>query len=300
MEYFCKQVSSDKYDLGEGLLWDSHRNLLFMTDIINRKLIALNIDSGTQRSWLFNEQLAWVLPTTKKDNYLLGLESGIALFNIEKAQPIQWINKEFPVAKNCRLNDACVDSTGRVWLGSMNMESPYSLDGCLASFCEKDGLQIHDIGFTVTNGPVISPDGNCLFLNDTLQGVVYSYQLNKETAKLSDRSTFIKFTPEQGYPDGMCFDNSGNLWIALWGGASIMQIDSSGNILRMIAIPALNVTNLCFCGSNLDRLIASTASIGLTKEEIGIYPDSGALFEITNHHCIGLLPHRVSLGSSWT
>ena len=300
MEYFCKKVSSEKCDLGEGLLWDSNRNLLLMTDIINGKLIELDIDLEAQRSWLFNEQLAWILPTTKNGIYLLGLESGIALCCIEKAQHIRWINKEFPGNKNCRLNDACVDSTGRVWLGSMNMESPTSIDGRLASFCEKNGLQIHDNGFTVTNGPVISPDENFLFLNDTLKGIVYRYHLNKELGKLSDRNIFIKFTPEQGYPDGMCFDNRGNLWVALGGGAAIMQIDSSGNILRKISIPALNVTNLCFCGPNLDRLIVSTASIGLTKQENVIYQDSGALFEITNHHSMGLITHSAKLDSTWT
>ena len=271
-----------------------------MTDIMNGKLIELDIDSNANRCWQFEEPLAWVLPTTTEKKYLLGLKSGIALFDIDNPDNIYWINRDFPGSNNCRLNDACVDSTGRVWYGSMNILNPSATEGRLASFSEKDGLHIHDDGFTVTNGPVISPDGKFLFFNDTLKGTVYRYWLATDSGKLSDRQVFIKFSTDQGYPDGMCFDVEGTLWIALWGGSSIVQLDAKGKLLRKISIPALNVTNLCFCGSGFDRLLVSTAAIGLSKEESKRYPASGALFEIGDHHSAGAASYPANLDPLWT
>lgn len=300
MKYQCEQLCCVKCDLGEGLIWDSRSSRLLMTDIMNGKLIEVDIDLYANRQWQFEEPLAWVLPTTREGKYLLGLKSGIALFDISKPADIFWVNRVFPGLVNCRLNDACVDSTGRVWYGSMNMLNPSARDGSLASFCEKNGLQIHDDGFTVTNGPVISPDGKFLFFNDTLQGTVYRYCLAIDSGKLSGRQVFIKFGADHGYPDGMCFDVDGNLWIALWGGAAIVQLDVTGRLLRKIAIPALNVTNLCFCGSGFDRLLVSTAAIGLSEEEIRRYPASGALFEISNHGSVGVAPYTATLDSLWT
>lgn len=300
MEYQCKQLSSVKCDIGEGLIWDSHSARLLMTDIMNGKLIELDIDSNTHRSWQFEEPLAWVLSTTIKGKFMLGLKSGIALFDIKKPGKLCWVNRDFPGIDSCRLNDASVDSTGRVWYGSMNIFDPSASDGQLASFSEKEGLHIHDDGFTVTNGPVISPDGKFLFLNDTLQGTVYRYVLATDSGKLSDRKVFINFSAEQGYPDGMCFDIEGNLWIALWGGAAIAQLDATGKVLRKIAIPALNVTNLCFCGPGFDHLLVSTAAIGLSEEETRLYPASGALFEISNHGSAGVAPYPATLDPLWT
>jgi D-xylonolactonase len=300
MKHQCKEISHLKFDLGEGLIWDDSTSSLLMTDIMKGQLIKLDITSNTHRYWHFNEPLSWVLPTTVKGKYLLGLKSGIAFLNMTKPGDLVWVSTDFPKASDCRLNDACTDSTGRVWYGSMNMATPSSKDGQLASFSEKEGLKIHDHGFTVTNGPVISPDGKSLFLSDTMQGLVYRYQLNISSGKLSRRRIFARFMPDQGYPDGMCFDANGNLWIALWGGASIVQLDTSGKLLEKISIPALNVTNLCFCGPHLDRLIVSSAAIGLSKQEMKRYPASGALFEITHHHSSGIEHYPVTLGSLWT
>jgi D-xylonolactonase len=295
MNYQVEQVFGFKCDLGEGLVWDVNSEQILMTDIMKGKLIMIDIESGVNRSWQFNEPLAWVLPTILKGQYLIGLKSGVGLWDIYKLGNVSWINQDFPGASHCRLNDACVDSKGKIWYGSMNMLNPSSRDGRLASFSPRDGLCIHDDGFTVTNGPVISPDGKYLFFNDTLQGIVYRYRFSGELGKLSDRQLFAKFSSDQGYPDGMCLDVEGNLWIALWGGASVVQLDTNGKLLRKIPIPARNVTNLCFCGSGLDRLLVSTASIGLSEEESQRYPASGGLFEIKNHYSTGVALYPATL-----
>lgn len=299
MTYQCKQLPCVKCDLGEGLVWDSYSGRLLMTDIMRGKLIEIDIESNTNRFWQFDEPLAWVLPTTMNRKYLLGLKSGIGLFDINEPGDICWVNKDFPGSSSCRLNDACVDSTGRIWYGSMNMLNPSASDGRLASFSATHGLQVHDSGFTVTNGPVISPDGRFLFFNDTLQGTVYRYRLATDSGKLSDRQVFKRFSADQGYPDGMCFDVEGNLWVALWGGASVVQLDAIGRLLREIAVPAPNVTNLCFCGAGLDRLLVSTAAIGLSEEETRCYPASGALFEVIDHCSAGVAPYRATVDSLW-
>ena len=295
-----KKIFNFKAELGEGLVWDCSSNRLLMTDIMNGILIEIDIESASNRYWKFNEPIAWVLPTKICGNYLLGLKSGVGLFDTCKSDNFIWINQDFPGKSHCRLNDACVDSSGKIWFGSMNILNPSLRDGRLASFSPSDGLCIHDDGFTVTNGPLISPDGKYLFLNDTLQGIVYRYHFSPDQGELRNRQVFAKFAEDQGYPDGMCFDDEGNLWIALWGGASVVQLDSNGRFLQKISIPAKNVTNLCFCGPRLDRLLVSTASIGLSEDETRRYPDSGGLFEINNHFSAGVATYLATVDHLWT
>jgi len=299
MNYEIKKISDIRCELGEGLVWDCNSHFLLMTDIINGKLIELDIDSNSHRYWKFSEPLAWVLPTTIENKYLIGLKSGVAIFDTSGHNEMSWVNQDFPGLNHCRLNDACVDSMGRVWYGSMNMLNHASPDGQLASLSALHGLRIHEGGFTVTNGPVVSPDGNFLFLNDTIRGMVYRYRLSMDTGTLSDRQIFIRFEESQGYPDGMSFDVEGNLWIALWGSASVVQLDPTGRLLRKISIPAPNVTNICFCGPRLDRLIVSTASIDLSTEDLLRYPDSGGVFEICGSDSIGIPNYSVNLSNLW-
>ena len=88
---------------------------------------------------------------------------------------LHWINCEFPASLHIRLNDACTDSFGRIWYGSMSHEDSNRAEGKIASYEPDEGLKLHDSGFSVTNGPVINADATYLFLNDSLQGTIYRY-----------------------------------------------------------------------------------------------------------------------------
>lgn len=301
MKLSCNLLLDLQSELGEGLLWDSPRDRLLMTDILKGQLLDIDIDTGSRQTWAFDEPLAWVLKTDRPGAYVLGLGSGIAGFDIRRSESLHWINREFPGHPNHRLNDACVDAWGVIWLGSMNGDDPWADDGQLASFLIQDGLHVHDSQFTVTNGPVVSVDGQYLFLNDTLRGTVYRYRVSEGRDTLTERQVFAQFDRAQGYPDGMCFDTNGNLWVALWGGgASIVQLDPMGRVLRQVPVPAKNVTNVCFCGSSLDRLVVSSASIEMSDAEHLQYPHAGGLFEIFNHGSCGLPTHCVNRDTPWT
>lgn len=296
----CRQLPELKTDLGEGLVWDAQRERLLMTDILNGRLLDIDIDTATVRSWQFDEPLAWVLKTADTGVYLLGLRSGIACFDTVRHDHLHWMNQDFPGHAGLRLNDACVDARGKVWYGSMNSDLPSATDGQLASFSSQEGVRIHDRHFTVTNGPVVSADGQHLYLNDTLKGTVYRYRMSPNGDAVSDRQVFAQFDLAHGHPDGMCFDSNGHLWIALWGSASLVQLDPNGRVLRYVPVPAKNVTNVCFCGPRLDRLLVSTARIDMSPEEHRQYPLAGALFEVLNHGCIGLPTHSATLDLTWT
>lgn len=298
MDLSCRPLLSLKTELGEGLLWDSERGRLLMTDILKGQLLDIDIDTGSRRTWAFEEPLAWVLKTDRPGAYLLGMRSGIAGFDIHQSDRLHWINREFPGHREQRLNDACVDAWGRIWLGSMNSANHWVKDGQLASFSFKDGLRLHDKSFTVINGPVVSADGQYLFLNDTLRGTVYRYRVSESRGKLTERQVFAQFDSEQGYPDGMCFDANGNLWVALWGGASIVQLDSGGGVLRKVAVPAKNVTNVCFCGPSLDRLVVSSAAIDMSDTDHQQFPLAGDLFEVFNHRCVGVHTNSANVDSA--
>ena len=290
-----KVVQNIKCKLGEGLLWDDKNCVLLMSDIENNKLIEIDINDFSFCACDMPEPISWVLLTECEGIYTVGLKSGIALVDTNSLFNLRWLNRDFPNNPQCRLNDACTDSTGRIWYGSMNYHNERSMDGKLASFTAGHRLKVHDEGFTVTNGPLISPDSKYLYFSDTLNGIVYRYSFSLTSGEVANRRTFLTFKEDQGLPDGMCFDIEGNLWIAMWGAAKVIKFSTAGELLCEFGISAPNVTNVCFCGIGLDRLFVSTASIGMSKATAKKHPQSGRLFEIMNHGTRGFTSCPVKL-----
>lgn len=288
-------IDNLRCELGEGLLWDYHQNLLLMTDITKNKLFSIDVDQKIFKSWVMPEKIGWVLPTDKLNLYIVGLQTGIALFSTENNSQPKMLNQDFPKQPICRLNDACTDRFGRIWYGCMSDNDDSSNDGMIASYSSTYGVKIHDIGFTVINGPLISSDSKYLFLNDTLKGIVYKYDFSLTSGEISNRRVFRSFQPGQGFPDGMCFDIDGNLWISMWGAGQILKVSPIGNIIDAYNIPAPNVTNVCFGGVNLDRLFISSSTLGLNESDPSTFMQSGSVFELKNHGTRGINSFPVKL-----
>jgi sugar lactone lactonase YvrE len=281
-----RTLGDARFELGEGLLWDAQAGRLMMTDILRGALVAVDIDRNEWVEWQMPEPIGWVLPTAAARRYVVGLRSGIAQVDTASDAVPSWLLSGFPGSSRCRLNDACVDASGRIWLGSAGDD--FSGDGWLACFTPQRGLVVHDAGFGVANGPVVSPDQRHLYVSDTMRRVIYRYPLSLVDGSLGKREIFITFDPGYGYPDGMCFDREGNLWIAMWAGAKVIKVDADGREVQSHRIPAPNVTNVCFCGTSFDRLLVSTATLDMDAAARAAHPHAGRLFEISDHGSQGL------------
>ena len=124
--------------------------------------------------------------------------------------------------------------------------------------------------------------------SDSARRTIYAFDLNVHAGQLSNKRIWKVFTEDQGYPDGMCFDADGCVWVAHWGAGCISRFALDGALLSHIKLPVINVTNVCFGGKALDRLFVSTARSGLTPEQLKAQPEAGDLFEIINPGSRGL------------
>ena len=265
-----------KLTLGEGLFWDWEYKKLWFVDIKSFMLYVLDIYTNELKYWKFKEEVCWVVPTYSKYEVIIGLKSGVAKFNIQEAK-LKWLIKNFPKNDKIRLNDVGVDEKERLWFGSMHNEDESLEVGELVSFSKKEGLIFHDKNYNVTNGPIIWE--NYLFHNDSFKGIIYRYEISE--GRVKNKRIFKKFTND-GKPDGMCFDEEGNILVAMWGSGKINRINQKGDIIQTFKLPAPLVTNVCFGGENLDRLFVTSASVGMNEKELKKYPKSRSLFEIKN------------------
>jgi sugar lactone lactonase YvrE len=258
-------------ELGEGTLWSARDNAVYWVDILAPALNRLTLADGAITRWPMPEPLGWVVER-RAGGFIGGFKSGFAEIDIEPFD-IRPLADPEPHLPGNRMNDGKADSNGRIWFGTMDMAesqetgSLYRLD--------PDGRYTQmDSGYGVPNGPAFSPCGQWLYHADTGQRIIYRFQ-HRSDGSLTERQEFIRFAESDGYPDGMTVDAEGHLWVAHWGGSRISRFTREGALDRSIALPAKQVTNICFTGADLDRMFVTSAAIGLSAS---IY--DGALYEV--------------------
>jgi sugar lactone lactonase YvrE len=258
--------------LGEGPAWSARRGALFWVDILAPALRCFDPATGAVVSWDMPEKIGWAIECANHDRFIIGLKSGFAYLDIDTLQ-IEPIGRPEPDRPHNRLNDAKVDRAGRIWAGTMD-DREVAATGALYRLDPGLSWTRHDDGYGVTNGPTFSLDGNTLYHTDSLNRTVFAFDLTAEGTLINKRP-FLRFNDSWGYPDGMCTDAEGGIWIAHWGGGRISRFGPDGRLDRSVALPASQVTSVAFGGPQLDRMFVTSAAVGVPGEAL-----AGALFEV--------------------
>lgn len=262
--------------LGEGTIYSQRDRALYWVDIREMKLHRLTLASQRRQSWQLEQSIGWVVERDS-GGLIAGLASGLHHVSLDPFTVTPLLDPE-PERPGNRMNDACVDAAGRIWAGTMdNAEveptgSLYRIDADLS--CHR-----MDTGYVVSNGPVFNPAGDRLYHTDSMAREIYAFDVDGDSG-LTDKRVFVRFAPDDGFPDGMSMDTDGCLWVAHWGGGRISQFDDRGTRLRSIELPVHNVSNVCFAGDSLERMFASSARKGLSDKQLEEKPLGGGLFEI--------------------
>lgn len=297
MHLQSKILLKSTYSLGEGLHWDNQREILWFVDINNMMLCSLNLHDKKLSEIKMPEKIGWAITNENSKKLILGMKSGIASISPEKGiKSFKWLNKSFPSNPDHRLNDAKADSKGRIWAGSMNEKDETLKEGSLARFDLDGSYKIVDSGYSVTNGPAICANNNYLFHTDSVQKIIYKFDIHSINGSLINKKVWLKFQKQDGHPDGMCFDKEGCLWVAMWGSGKIVRINKKGEIIATVLIPTKYVSNVCFAGKKLDRLIVTTANLDhLTADNVSTNL-AGSIFEVLNHGLSGMTVFSCKIG----
>ena len=96
-----------------------------------------------------------------------------------------------------------------------------------------------------TNGIDVSPDGHTLYVNESVQGNLWAFQIERDRS-LSGKRLVLHF-PTPGL-DGMRCDVDGNLYITRSKKGTVAVVSPDGKILHEVDVLGNHPTNLCFGG----------------------------------------------------
>jgi L-arabinonolactonase len=264
--------------LGEGLLWDDRRQLLYWCDAMAGRLHRLDPKTGAHRDVSVGKMIG-AIALRESGGAVAALEDGFYFLDLDtgSSQPIV----TFDVAREgIRFNDGKVDRQGRFIAGGMHIRPP------------KDGVYVAtmrrlDVDLTTAlletaigncNGPCFSPDGATFYFADSPRRQIYAYDYDVATGALSNRRVFADTRAFESPPDGATIDADGFLWSAMVTGGKIVRFDPSGAVERVIETPVRHPTNVAFAGPLLDVLYVT--SISESPNIRAAEPEAGGLFAI--------------------
>ena len=262
--------------LGEGTLWVKSHNSIYFVDIKRKKIFILNTKNKKKKILKVNKEIGF-LSHIKNNIFILGLKGELRIVNLKTKKIIKSIIVEKNKTLN-RLNDGKTDSKGRLWFGSMDNLERKIRNGSL--YCLDNNLNLTEVdkNYYITNGPAFINSEN-FYHTDSRDKKIYKIKIDKRL-KIIKKKVFIKFKNKEGSPDGMTLDKKNNLWTCHFGGACISVFNKNGNKIHKIDLPAKNITNCTFGGSNNSELFVTSAKKSLSKKDLRQFKLSGSLFRI--------------------
>ncbi len=144
-------------------------------------------------------------------------------------------------------NDCCFGPDGRLYFTDPrgSVEAAGELQGRVYAM-EPDGQPVLLAeGLSYTNGIAFGPDASRLYVAETLKQRVLVYPIRD--GGLGEPSEFCRTDP--GFPDGMCFDEAGRLYVAATLAADVQVFAADGRCVDHLSCGEGSVpTNCCFGG----------------------------------------------------
>ena len=269
--------------LGEGAIWHPGWQKFLYVDIENGKVGCIDPTTKETIDRNVEKKVGTVVPIVN-GKLIVALQGSIEELDFETGKL-----KQLTPIENCKPHNRCnegkCDAKGRLWIGTMHTDSKpkegglYVFDGTLKKMIDNT---------SVSNGICWSNDHQTMYYIDSFDFNIKSYDFNLDTGEISNEKIIIEINNHNLFPDGMCIDDEGMLWVAMWGGGCINRYNPfNGELIGKVFVNAPHVTSCAFGGNNMQQLFITTARVGLAEKQLLQYALSGSLF-IVNTNITGV------------
>ncbi|MFY8325268.1 SMP-30/gluconolactonase/LRE family protein [Pseudoalteromonas sp. ZZD1] len=135
-------------------------------------------------------------------------------------------------------NDIAITKRGTLFASDPNWANN---TGKLWRINADGSTQLLEDNMGTTNGVAVNSDNSKLYVNESVQRVIWQYDLDSEL-NIINKQPLIKFD-DHGM-DGMRIDNQGNLFVARYGAGAVLKISPTGKILQTYTLKGQHPTNV--------------------------------------------------------
>jgi sugar lactone lactonase YvrE len=269
-------VVDAKRILPEGPIWCAATRRLYWVNILGSELHWYDPATKQDSFADVGSHVGTVVPRAK-GGVTLAIQSGFAHFDpaSKKLTKLAQPEADHP---GIRFNDGKCDPAGRLWAGTLSYDNAKGV-GALYRLDADGSVTVMERNISCSNGLAWDLEKKRFYYIDTPTRAIAAYDYDNATGRISNKRMAVTMAPEEGWPDGMCIDVEGKLWVAHWGGSQVVRWDpETGKAIARITTPVSQPSACAFGGDKLDRLYITTAREGMKPEQIAKEPTSGGLF----------------------
>jgi sugar lactone lactonase YvrE len=168
-------------------------------------------------------------------------------------------------------NDMVVDKQGRAYIGNFGFDlaadAPVKpAEIVLVTPDGKARTVAEDVYFP--NCTVITPDGRTLILAETWGNCLTAFDIQSD-GTLKNRRTWANL--EGAYPDGICLDAEGAIWVAAPHPGEVLRVQQGGNITHRLTVSTKPYA--CMLGGFDRRLLFICTAGSSNPDEVRAQPD---------------------------
>jgi sugar lactone lactonase YvrE len=141
-------------------------------------------------------------------------------------------------------NDICINKKGQLFASDPNWKAS---TGKVWRIDAGKKLVLVQDNMGTTNGIELSPDEKTLYVNESVQKIVWAFDVDSK-GDLSNKRKFTEFT-DFGM-DGMKCDKEGNLYITRYDKGVIAIFSPQGKLLREVQMKGKKTSNITFGGKD--------------------------------------------------
>ena len=267
-------LAAERCHLGEGPTYDAATDTAWWFDILERRLFEADIASGRVKIHTL-DKMASALARIDAQRQLLVTEDGLYIRHVAdgRTELFAPLDADNPATRS---NDARVHPSGTLWFGTMGRRAEPRM-GAIYALHRGRILRLYP-DITIPNAICFSPNGETSYFADTATNILHRVPLDAETGLPSgDPVPFVHHRGVGGI-DGAVVDADGLIWNARWGGGCVDVYDTSGRRLRSLRVPARQSSCPAFVGSDLSRLLVTTAWQGMDETARAGDPEHGRTF----------------------
>lgn len=280
--YDAVPCATERYYLGECARWDEVRGELSWVNVapgtgqfLRARVEGVEVEIVAHYD--FPGSLTAVAPLQQRDEgWIIALDDSLLVLGEDGTTRILAAPEERHHGE-VRTNDGAADPWGAFWIGSMARDAATGR-GSLYRYHESNGVEAVREHLTIANGIGWSPDARIAYHVDSGPGVIAAFDVD-ERGNWRNERTFARLdVATEGAPDGLCVDEDGNVWVAIWGGREVRQYAPSGEQLASVAVDTLQPSSCALGGPNGTTLYITTAQEGMSPQQLEDDRYAGRLF----------------------
>ena len=246
----------DGLTFGEGPRW--HGGKLWFSDFYSQRVMTVDL-AGKAETILEVPQRPSGLGWTQAGELLVVsmLDKRVLRFDGKHLHPYA----DLAALAGGPCNDMVVDRQGRSYVGNIGYDRHNGAPerpACIA-LVGSDGRSVSAAeGLVFPNGMVITPDGKTLIVGETFANRLSAFDI-LEDGMLANRRVFAE-TPGC-FPDGICLDAEGAVWVSNPQGDSVQRVFEGGRIAQKVGTGARR-SFACMLGGADKRTLFVVTNVG--------------------------------------